>query len=73
MSGRGTVCGGRARRWAALCAAVVVVVVLLAAAPTAGAQAAFTARGSVEQVYVTGLAPNAEMALLDPSGKTIAT
>jgi len=47
--------------------------VLLAAAPTAGAQAAFAARGSVEQVYVTGLAPNAEMALLDPSGKTIAT
>jgi len=47
--------------------------VLLAAAPTAGAPAAFTARGSVEQVYVTGLAPNAEMALLDPSGKTIAT
>ena len=71
MSGRGTVCGGRARRCAVLCAAVVVV--LLTEAPTAGAQTAFTARCSVEQVYVTGLAPSAEMALLDPSGKTIAT
>ena len=50
-----------------------VLVVLLVAASGASAQAAFTARGSVEQVYVTGLSPSAEMALLDPSGKAIAT
>ena len=37
------------------------------------AQAAFTAHGSVEQVYVTHLAPGAEMSLLDREGRTIAT
>jgi predicted acyl esterase len=34
---------------------------------------AFSAHGSVEQVYVTGLAPNAQMSLLRPNGKTVAT
>ncbi len=38
-----------------------------AAAPT------FTAQGSAEQVYVTGLAPNAQMSLLTPSGGTLYT
>jgi predicted acyl esterase len=37
------------------------------------AQAAFSAHGSVEQVYVTQLAPGAQMSLLDPQGRTIAT
>ena len=37
------------------------------------AQAAFTAHGSVEQVYVTQVAPGAQMSLLDPQGRTIAT
>ncbi len=34
----------------------------------ASAQATFSARGSVEQVYVTGLAPGAEMSLLNSAG-----
>jgi predicted acyl esterase len=37
------------------------------------AQAAFIARGSVEQVYVTQLAPGAQMSLLAPQGRTLAT
>ena len=37
-----------------------------------GAAAAFNARGSVKQVYATGLPPGASMSLLDSSGKTIA-
>jgi uncharacterized protein len=37
------------------------------------AQAAFSAHGSVEQVYVTGLAPNQQMTLLSGAGKTVAT
>jgi hypothetical protein len=40
----------------------------------AGADAAsFTATGSAEQVYVTGLAPAAKMSLLNSKGKTIYT
>ena len=43
------------------------------AAGAGAAQASFDAHGSVEQVYVTGLAPAAQMSLIDPSGATIAT
>jgi predicted acyl esterase len=41
----------------------------------AGASAAptFSAQGSVEQVYVTGLAPSAQASLLNSAGKAIAT
>jgi predicted acyl esterase len=39
---------------------------------TATAAAAFDARGSVEQVYVTGLSPGSEVALLDRDGRTAA-
>jgi uncharacterized protein len=34
---------------------------------------AFTAQGSVEQVYVTGLAANAQVSLLNKSGATVYT
>ena len=50
--------------------AVVSLLVLLASAASASA---FSAHGSVEQVYVTGLAPSAQMSLLGPNGETIAT
>jgi predicted acyl esterase len=40
---------------------------------TAAADAAFVARGSAEQVYVTGLAANAQVSLLDRAGRTVAT
>ncbi|HYF28638.1 MAG TPA: CocE/NonD family hydrolase [Baekduia sp.] len=48
----------------------VTLVALLALAAQAHA---FTARGSVEQVHVTGLAPRAQVALLDAAGRTVAT
>jgi uncharacterized protein len=55
----------------------VAVVVAALAAPAAGAAAsgapAFSAHGSVEQVYVTGLGPGARMSLLNRAGRRIAT
>src|SRR5665213_3255558 len=43
-----------------------------ASAATASAPA-FSAEGSAEQVYVTGLAPNARMSLFTPSGTILYT
>ena len=40
---------------------------------TAASASAFTAQGSAKQVYVTGLAPNAQMSLLNSSGATVYT
>ncbi|HVL94762.1 MAG TPA: CocE/NonD family hydrolase [Solirubrobacteraceae bacterium] len=51
-----------------------IVVVLLVLLPAAAAEAAatpFTARGSVEQVYVTGLEPGARVVLLNRRGRTV--
>jgi hypothetical protein len=39
----------------------------------AGVAQAFTARGSVEQVYATGLAPDAQASLLNSNGRVIRT
>ncbi|MGN6373560.1 MAG: CocE/NonD family hydrolase [Solirubrobacteraceae bacterium] len=39
----------------------------------AASASAFTARGSAEQVYVTGLGSNAQMSLLNSSGETLYT
>jgi uncharacterized protein len=39
----------------------------------AASASAFNAQGSVNQVYVTGLAPNAEASLLKPTGTTVHT
>jgi predicted acyl esterase len=50
--------------------AFVVLAICLIAAATASA---FSAEGSVEQVYVTGLAPSAQMSLLGSHGETVAT
>jgi predicted acyl esterase len=49
---------------------VAVLAVWLVAAATASA---FSAQGSVEQVYVTGLAPGAQMSLLGKKGETVST
>ncbi len=46
---------------------------MLALLVTAASASAFTAQGSAEQVYVTGAAPSAQMALLDSGGATVAT
>jgi hypothetical protein len=42
-------------------------------APAAASARSFTAAGSAQQVYVTGLAPDAQVALVNPSGRTVAT
>jgi predicted acyl esterase len=74
-------CGGDSRRLvtaAALrrrarigaVAALAVAAVWLVAAATASA---FSAHGSVEQVYVTGLTPGAQMSLLRSNGATVST
>src|SRR4051794_9359867 len=53
---------------------VVAVLVVLACAGTANAAGpSFTARGSVEQVYATGLAPGGSVSLLDHDGEVVAT
>jgi uncharacterized protein len=51
--------------------AAAVAVALMAGA--GAADAAFRAHGSVEQVYVTHLAPRAEVSLLDSAGRTVST
>ena len=56
-----------------LCAGLLAFIFMTAGAGVATAQATFSAHGSVEQVYVTGLAPGAQMSLLDSAGTTIAT
>jgi uncharacterized protein len=50
--------------------ALAILAVWLVAAATASA---FSAQGSVEQVYVTGLAPGAQMSLLGKKGETVST
>jgi predicted acyl esterase len=59
------------RRYHALAGAVVVLVVMLSA--SAAAAAAFTAHGSADQVYVTGLASSAKVSLLSARGRTVQT
>jgi predicted acyl esterase len=51
----------------------VLALVFMTATGVAAAAPTFSAHGSVEQVYVTGLAPGAQMSLLNSAGKTIAT
>src|SRR3954471_24205943 len=49
-----------------------VVAVLVFATAASAAEASFTARGSANQVYVTGLTPGARATLLDRRGRTVA-
>src|SRR3954452_18394869 len=46
---------------------------LSAIGASAAGQGAFVAHGSAKQVYATGLAPNAKVALLDRAGHRVAT
>src|ERR1700729_372765 len=67
---------GSRTRAITMAAALVVALVTAAGASAAGARAAtttFSAHGSAEQVYVTGLAPSARMSLLKPDGTTLYT
>jgi predicted acyl esterase len=74
---RGDVWGGPRRGCVVLLAVLAFMSVAAASAVAAsGARAAvasFAARGSVEQVYVTGLSAGERMSLLSRSGRTVAT
>ena len=59
--------------WRARVPAAAVLALALATAASAAAEAAVDAHGSAEQVYVTGLAPGAQVALLDADGRTVKT
>src|SRR5947199_2247974 len=52
---------------------VLAVLALAFASSAAAADPSFSARGSVEQVYATGLPPGAQASLLDPAGQVVAT
>jgi len=56
-----------------LAALIAVLALGLVNAAGASAQASFSAHGSAEQVYVTGLSPNARMSLLRSNGTTLYT
>jgi uncharacterized protein len=71
LSKEGFVDGRRAPLlWAALAGALLASLVISAAA---AADTSFNARGSVEQVYATGLAPGANVSLYDSQGQEVAT
>jgi len=57
----------------AIAALAAIVVALIGASVAHGAHAHFEARGSVEQVYVTGADPGDELTLLDAAGAAVAT
>ena len=63
----------RRRVHASACSLVVVLVSCLVGSASAGAAPSFSAHGSAEQVYVTGLAPNAQMSLISSAGKKVLT
>ena len=63
----------RRRVRASACSILVVLAVGLIAATSASAASSFSASGSAEQVYVTGLSPNAQMSLITPQGTTLYT
>jgi predicted acyl esterase len=63
----------RRRVHASACAFAAALVLGLITAAGASAAPSFSAHGSAEQVYVTGLAPNAQMSLITPAGTTLYT
>lgn len=56
-----------------LASAIMMLVAGSAAGPGASAATAFSAAGSVEQVYATGLEPGAQASLIAPDGSTMVT
>ncbi len=62
-----------ALRRRALIGVIPAVLALAALLVTAAAASAFSAHGSAEQLYVTGLAPSAQMSLRSSNGETVST
>src|SRR5687768_10426942 len=64
----------RTRRWhVVLVMALLPVTLVLARPDSAAAAESFTAKGSVEQVYVTGLQPGATVTLHESGGSEVAS
>ena len=63
----------RSARAFAMLTSVSLVVGLMTATLASGATPTFRAVGSANQVYVTGLAPSAQMSLVTPAGQTLKT
>jgi len=67
------VVGGPARRRGARSSVICTLLAFAVCLVTAASACAFTAQGSVEQVDVTGLAPEAQTSLLNSGGETVYT
>src|ERR671922_1375836 len=65
--------GGSWRGCLGLCAVVMTVMLTAGVGAAGAAEPTFTARGSVEQVYVTGAAAGDQLSLLDSAGAVVAT
>ena len=61
----------RAPGAACLALAAICIWATLGAIPAAGAATSFTARGSADQAYATGVAPHARVSLVDSRGRTV--
>ncbi|MFL5780312.1 MAG: CocE/NonD family hydrolase [Thermoleophilaceae bacterium] len=70
---RGCISAGPWRLGVALCLLALVFIAAAGSGAASAAEPAFSAHGSVEQVYVTGLAPSAQASLLNDAGDTVAT
>jgi uncharacterized protein len=57
----------------ALCAAVLALTFTAGIGAGGAAEPGFSARGSVEQVYVTGATPGEQLSLVDSTGSTVST
>src|SRR3954454_23839744 len=65
---------GAVMRWrVSVAARVVVLAIVFMSGAGYASPAAFTGRGSVEQVYVTGLGLSQQMSLLNSAGTTVTT
>jgi len=64
---------GRRSRLAALCGVGLALTFAADAAAATGTQPTFSAHGSVEQVYVTGLSPSEQVTLLGSAGQALST
>ena len=71
VAGRGRPASALRRR--APIGAIATLTVLAVWLVSAATASAFSAAGSVEQLYVTGLAPSAQMSLLSSNGETVST
>jgi uncharacterized protein len=63
----------RSRSLVALCGAILTFLCAAGVGAANAAEPSFSARGSVEQVYVTGAMPGEQLSLVDSAGSTVST